>query len=535
MLRDYQRKAIDDLYAWMENNDGNPCLVLPTGGGKSHIVAAICKEAVQQWPETRILMLTHVKELIEQNAEKMRQHWPNAPLGIYSASIGQKNLEEPITFAGVQSVRNRAKEIGHIDLILIDECHMVSHNDTGSYRKLIKELSEINPALRVIGLSATPYRLGHGYITDKPAIFDGLVDPIGLEFLIHHGYLADLRSKVTDLQLSTEGIGKRNGDYIESEMQEAFDTDENNERVVDEVISLAGDRKSWLFFCTGIGHAEHIAELLNERGIPATSISGQTPKAERAEIIRDFKEGRFRALTNCNVLTTGFDYPDIDLIAMLRPTMSPGLYVQMAGRGLRKKSHTDHCLVLDFAGVVKTHGPITAVRAIKKAGDGSGDAPVKVCENCNEIVHASVRVCPACGTPFPVEKGKTQHVLHDDDIMGKGDSEMNVSSWVWRKHVSKTSGIDMIKISYYGKELTAKPIMEYLCVLHEGYAGVRARQTMFLIASAAGKHSEVSASYTIDQVCAVMNMAAPPDSITYKMDGKYAKITRRHYENKQTS
>jgi hypothetical protein len=122
-LRDYQQRAITQLYDWFAaDNAGNPCLVLPTGSGKSHIIAALCKDALQQWPETRVLMLSHQKELIEQDAQKMRLHWPNAPMGIYSASIGRKDLGEPITFAGIQSLRGKAALIGHIDLAIIDEC-----------------------------------------------------------------------------------------------------------------------------------------------------------------------------------------------------------------------------------------------------------------------------------------------------------------------------------------------------------------------------------------------------------------------------
>ncbi len=211
MLRAYQQLAIDQLYDWMGNHNGNPCLVLPTGAGKSHVVAALCKDAVQNWPETRILMLTHVKELIEQNAEKMLQHWPNAPMGIYSASIGKRQLGEPITFAGIQSVRNKANLLGHVDLIIIDECHLVSHKDEGGYRGLIDQLTQINPHLRVIGLTATPYRLGHGLITDKPAIFDGLIEPVTIPGLIEQGYLATLRSKVTTAKLSVDGVHKRGG------------------------------------------------------------------------------------------------------------------------------------------------------------------------------------------------------------------------------------------------------------------------------------------------------------------------------------
>ena len=206
MLRDYQQRSINQLYKWLGENAGNVCLVLPTGAGKSHVIAALCKDAIQNWPETRILMLTHVKELIEQNAEKMRQHWPNAPMGIYSASIGQKILGEPITFAGIQSIRKHADKIGLVDLIIIDECHLVNHNDEGGYRSLIAELVRINPALRVIGLTATPFRLGHGLITDKPAIFDALLEPVTIEELITKGHLMPLRSKVTTTQLDTTGV-----------------------------------------------------------------------------------------------------------------------------------------------------------------------------------------------------------------------------------------------------------------------------------------------------------------------------------------
>ena len=318
ILRDYQQRAIDDLYSWFGSNVGNPCLVLPTGAGKSLIIAALCRDAIQQWPETRILMMSHVKELIEQNAEKMRAMWPGAPLGIYSASLRKRNLEEPITFAGIQSVRNKSKEIGHVDLVIIDECHLVNHKAEGGYRTLIEELTTINPELRVIGLTATPHRLGHGLITDKPAIFDDLLESVTIEELIHKGYLANLRSKVTKEKLSTDGVHKRGGDFIESELQAAVDTDAHNMAVVDEVIGLAGNRRHWLFFCAGVQHAVNIRDQLRLRGISAETVTGETPQGERAQIISDFKAGKIQALTNANVLTTGFDAVHVDVIAMLR-------------------------------------------------------------------------------------------------------------------------------------------------------------------------------------------------------------------------
>lgn len=525
MLRDYQRRSIDQLYDWLSQHDGNPCLVLPTGAGKSHIVAALCKEALQNWPETRVLMLTHVKELIEQNAAKMREHWPGAPMGIYSASIGQRILGEPITFAGIQSVRDKASMIGHVDLVIIDECHLVSHKDEGGYRKLIGDLMAINPSLRVVGLTATPYRLGHGLITDKPALFDGLLQPVSIEELINRGFLASLRSKVTDHALDVSGVHKRGGEYIESELQAAVDTDAHNVAVVDEVIRLAGNRRSWLFFCAGVHHAGAVADVLLARGIVAACVTGETPKADRARIIADFRAGKIKALTNANVLTTGFDAPDIDLIAMLRPTMSPSLYVQMAGRGMRIKSHTDHCLVLDFAGVVRQHGPITNIEPPKKAGKGTGDAPVKVCESCNELCHTAVRECPACGAPFPEPEAKPL-ALRNDDIMGLAPQDMAVTSWRWRKHVSRASEKEMLAVTYYGA-LSDPGVTEYLTIAHEGYAGEKALALLGIIASNAG--AQFRPEITLDGMASIMNHATPPRSIGYRRDGKFYKVLERDW------
>jgi len=530
MLRDYQQRTIDQLYYWFEaGNAGNPCLVLPTGAGKSHIVAALCKDAVQTWPETRILMLTHVKELIEQNAEKMRHHWPDAPLGIYSASVGRKDLGEPITFAGIQSVRKKAQQIGHIDLVLIDECHLVNHKDEGGYRGLLADLKAINPALRVVGLTATPYRLGHGYITDKPAIFDALIDPVRIEELIFKGYLATLRSKVTQTNLDITGVKKRGGEYIEAELQAAVNKADKNAKVVSEVIALAGERKAWLFFCAGVAHSEAIATELNAQGITAASITGETPKAERERLIEEFKAGKIRALTNANVLTTGFDYPDIDLIAMLRPTMSASLYMQMAGRGLRPKSHIDHCLVLDFAGVVATHGPITAVQPPKKAGEGNGEAPVKVCDSCGELVHLAARQCPACGAEFPEPERKPLK-LCADDIMGLEGIEMPVRAWWWKKHTSRVSGKEMLAVTYYPDGLSDQAVTEYLPILHEGYAGHKALMQLLTMARHANADIDTSKdAWFASSLVLSLNESKAPEMVKYKRDGKFFRVMERRW------
>ena len=532
MLRDYQQRAIDQCYSWMRQNDGNPCIVIPTGGGKSHIIAALCKDALQSWPETRILMLTHVRELIQQNAEKMRMHWPNAPMGIYSAGLGKRNLGEPITFAGIQSVRTKAERIGHVDLVIIDECHLVGHKDEGGYRTLLDDLAAINPALRVIGFTATPYRLGHGMITDKPAIFDALIEPVSVLELIEAGHLSVLRSKHTALELATDGVHKRGGEFIESELQAVVNTRANNAAIVREVIERGADRKAWLFFCAGVAHAQDVAAMLAAEGINAACVTGDTPKAERDCILQDYKAGKIRALTNANVLTTGFDHPGIDLISMLRPTLSPGLYVQMAGRGLRIAPNKDDCMVLDFAGNVSRHGPITNVIPPAKVGEAKGEAPIKVCETCGEICHASARVCPACFAPFP-EPEKAPLKLHDDDIMGFEPREMRVKEWSWDVHTSRTSGREMLRVSYYGG-LSDPVVREYLPVLNFGYAGEKAMQTLAVCARGAGVAMVTRGvgddSGWLAAVANAMHSGAPPAAIGYTMDGKFHRVTERTWQ-----
>ena len=523
-LREYQTRSLIMLYDWMEGNSGNPCVSLPTGSGKSVVIAELCRQAITEWPETKILMLTRSKELIEQNYAKLREIWPNAPVGIYSASVGRKELGEPITIAGPLSIIKRLDQIGHIDLLICDECHDISHKDEGSYRKIISKLLEINLNLRVIGYTASPYRLEHGYITDKPAIFDALIEPVSIEELIFKGYLSKLRSKMPDFKIITDGVKKRGGEYIESDLQKAVDTKDNNERMINEVIKKAGDRKCWMVFCTGVKHAEHISDLLNLKGITSISVTGDMPKAEREKAISDFKSGKIKAVTNVNCLSTGFDHSEIDLLVMARPTCSPGIYLQQVGRGMRFNVSKSDTLVLDFAGVVEQHGPITAVRAPPKKGDKQGEAPVKVCDNCQEICALSVRVCPACLTPFPEPERPTLK-LSNLDIMGVEGTDMDVSSWTWRKHISRASGKEMLSLTYYGG-LSDLPVTEYLAVTHDGYAGEKSRRLLTDMAYKAGVALDYNVA-DLHEMAQQLTEGEPPSHIEFKREGKFYTVLKR--------
>jgi DNA repair protein RadD len=528
-LREYQTRALNMLYAWFEKNaTGHPVLNMPGGSGKSVVIASLAKDALQNWPETRILMLVHSKELILQNADKLRRLWPDAPFGIYSASVGKRQLDEPITYAGIGSVANRSKEIGHIDLCIIDEVHAVSTAESGIYRKLIADLLKINPAMRIVGLSASPYRLGQGLITEGPtAIFSDILEPVSIQELVSKAHLVPLRSKITNHKLDTDGLHKRQGEYIASEMEAKFNTDDHNGAVVEEIIERASNREHWLIFCSGVAHSEAVAECLRGAGIPAESLDATHSKSERERKLADFESGRMRAICSVGILTTGYDFPALDCIAFLRSTMSPGLYLQMAVRGMRPHLGKTDCLVLDFAAVVATHGPITHVRPPNKKGDKEGAAPVKVCDNCQELCALAARVCPACGHPFPEPELKKLK-LQNDDIMGLAGKEMSVTAWRWRKHVSRASGQEMLMVTYYGA-LSDAPVSEYMPINNPGYAGEKARRVVATIAVDADVL--VSDLYNpLDVVADILSCGEPPDMIEFKMDGKFHRVLQRKWK-----
>lgn len=533
-LRSYQTRAINDLYEWFAKNPtGHPVLNMPGGSGKSVVIASIVEGALKSWPSTKILMLVSSKELVQQNSKKLRELWPNAPMGVYSASLNKRQIGEPITYAGIGSVAKRANQLGHIDLCLIDEVHMCSANEDGMYRKLISELMAINPNMRIVGFSASPYRLGHGMINEgSQALFKEILEPVTIEELVVKGHLVPLRSKLTNHKLDSDGLHKRQGDYIASEMELKYNTEENNTAIVREIASHAQDRKHWLIFCSGVEHAKAFSQALNDYGIAADYLVTPISKLERERKLADFESGKIRAICNVGILTTGYDFPALDCIAFLRSTMSPGLYLQMAVRGMRPFQQGDKkdCLVLDFAGVVQTHGPIVAVQPPKRKGEegrGGGEAPVKVCDNCDELVAISAKECPACGMAFP-EPEKKVLKLHNDDIMGTTGFDMDVTSWAWRKHTSKTSGKDMLCVSYYG-ELTDPSVTEYLPVTHEGYAGQKAITQLVKIAQSAG--ATFDGVSLLEDWAQRLNEAHPPIVISYKRDGKYHRVLRREWNN----
>lgn len=463
-LRYYQKEAVEALFDFYQSPrdigaDGKPerknaLVCLPTGTGKSLVIADFLQRAFKAFPATRAIMTTHVKTLIRQNAAKMQEAWPLAPLGIYSAGLKSADSIQPIIFGGIQSCVGKFPKFGVRDFLIIDEAHLVG--DDGSYLKFINELLMLNPYLKVIGLSATAYRLGLGCLTNGKIFTDIVYDKCNIEGfneLIAAGYLCPLIPKRTNVEIDVSGVGMSKGEYIQGDLEKAIREQDITYRALQEIVAHGVDRKSWLVFATGIADAEAICDCLNGAfGISTVVMHSKRTAKENDEAERMWKAGEVRCAVNMGMLTTGVDHPPLDLIGMMRPTMSTGLWVQMLGRGTRPYEGKSNCLVLDFAGNTRRLGPINDPVIPKMRGSGPpGDAPVRICPACACYNHASAKVCLACGEEFTFEsklsgEAGTAELLRSDLPQVE---TVKVDRVVYSPHVGKQSQKSSVKVSYY--------------------------------------------------------------------------------------
>jgi DNA repair protein RadD len=673
-LRPYQIEAVDAVYRHLREHDDNPCVVIPTAGGKTPVMATICRDAVAKWGG-RVLILAHVKELLEQAVDKLNRIAPELMLqvGIYSAGLGSRETERPIIVAGIQSVYRRAEELGRFDLVLTDECfvegtmiatpsgkvpieqvqpdmyvhnalgigrvmatsakhstalvtleyddgssitctpnhpiftesgwreagslavgslaygvesvrvlrgrvssvaqgairrehhsaeresveeaavllsllledpqqlyafaggpsedqpdaqgsrvcaadsgrqrstdrttakaacsagegmdtragrvgygpsgawsaqerqdrpgqppdetrhrvertqpslsvssgarlpkdalpgakrlvslshherasdrvvfnlqvsghpsyfangvlvhncHMIPPEGEGMYRTFLSEARIVNPNVRLIGLTATPFRMTTGMICSPENLLNKVCYEVSVRELIVQGYLCPLVTKGAREDLDTSGLHVRAGEFVADEVEALMDQERRVEAACAEIVEQTKNRRSVLVFASGIQHARHVAETLARMGGQVATVFGETPSNERARTIADFRAGRLKYLVNVGVLTHGFDAPNIDCVAMLRPTMSPGLWYQACGRGFRIHPGKENCLILDYGGNALRHGPVDDLR-IKENGKGTGVAPAKKCPECLALIATGYAICPQCGYAFP--------------------------------------------------------------------------------------------------------------------------------------
>lgn len=514
VLRDYQNHAVDALWNYFCNFVGHPLVLMPTGTGKSLVIGGFCMRAVCTFPHTRVMVGTHVETLIEQNHAKLLEMWPCAPAGIYSAGLGRRDTLQQIIFAGIQSVYDKSHLFPWVDILIIDEAHLVSPKDETMYLTLIAALRLKNPKLKIIGLTATGWRLGSGELVQGGMFTDIAIDmttPEAWNWFVDVGYLSPLYSKRTIYEVKAEGVRVVGGEYHMSELQEAVDKPDVTQQAVEETISWGTDKNCWMVFGAGVRHCNHLAEALNDYGIRTVAIHSKSKDPD--ELIRQYKAGHYQCAVSMNKLTTGVDVPQIDLIACMRHTMSSSLWVQMLGRGTRPVygdvfdmaydptsaqwrlasiaagSKPNGCLALDFARNTENLGPINnpVIPKKRKKGKGSaGGAPVKVCPNCIEYNGATAVQCKFCGYQFPYNLKHVDGEASDLPVFVRNNELeepivelMDVVRVTYHVHVKRNSpNPPSLRVSYFvdsGGNIPRK-FEEYVCFGFAAGPGKRAEQ-----------------------------------------------------------
>ena len=532
-LRDYQQDAVNGFWRFTRKTPGNTVLILPTASGKSVISAKIIQDTLSIG--YRVLVLCRQKELLVQNQNALSSIDSSIKSGVFCAGLGKKQTEEDVIFASIQSVADRAFDLGRRELIIVDECHQIPRNDNTQYGMFLRDMKTATPNVRVLGLTATPYRMDCGSIVGEGQPFDGIAYNVPVKKMLDDGYVTPLRS-VSVKTVDTSNVAKSGWDFNLSQLGSCFEeVAESNAKEIVTVADSAG-RQSCLVFTSSVKHAELVADQI--RGLTGQTvglITGDTFSLERAKIIDDFKARRLRWLVNCSVLTTGFDAPCTDLLAVCRATLSPALFAQIAGRGLRLYPGKDDCLFLDFGGNVNRHGaiddPFFGIKEIKR--QANGEPVVKECPNCKMDVPAGVRFCE-CGFKFPPPEIKVN--MSADGIAqimkaGQAAKWYDVSEVKYFEHTPKDENkTASMRVEYTctpeledGEELgnlQTRRFSEWICIMHDGFAGKKAgdwwRKRSF---------NDMPETLWEATELATRGSLCVPARIRVKPDGKYHRIT----------
>lgn len=455
--RQYQQDIEDAVIDYLFEKPGNPIVASPGGTGKTFVMARLIKRLVTQWPGTRILVLAQDAKLLDQGSNELYRYWPTAPVGVYSAGLKMRDTRQDIIFAGIQSVAKRGEEFGVRHIVFIDEADLVSSKDDALYHKFLKTLKQSNPHLRVVGFTASPYRMGTGCLTNLDLWDDICIDLTRTEkfnWFIEHGFLSPLVNKRGAKEIDITNIAMKGGEFDEKALQEAADTEELNRAVVEESIRYGSDRKHWLVFSSGVEHGHHLSKMFNSRGVPTAMLSGEDSMDHREETEAKWKSGDIRCLVNVGLYGRGFDFPAIDLIVWARATQSPALWLQGCVRGTRRSPGKTNALILDMAGNTRRLGPVNdvIVPAPRRKGDAvKGEAPVKECPQCFSYLHTRTMICPDCGYVFP-PPSTIKKTASEDEILKSGVTEPRVEEFKvmgirYKAAVSK-KGMHYLKVTY---------------------------------------------------------------------------------------
>lgn len=558
ILRDYQHDAVNSLWRYFEEMHGNPLVLAPTGTGKSVIIAAFIMMVMRAFRQTRVIAATHVETLIAQNFAKLLHLWPTAPAGVFSAGLKRREMKQ-ITFAGIQSVWDKSLAFGYVDFLIIDEAHLLNPNDEAMYQKFIAGLRRANPKLKIIGLTATGWRLGMGSLLDGNIFTDIAIDMTTRDawnWFIDCGYLAPLSSKRTSFHLSAEGVPIRGGEFVLSALQDAVDKEAITRQAIEEMLHWGQTRDRWLVFATGVDHCEHVSTLLNAYGIDSVPIHSKLKGGRAQDHLNAFKRGDVRAAVSMNKLTTGIDVPEIDLIGVLRHTCSSSLWVQMLGRGTRPVYADGHdlttvqgrlaaisagpkplgALVLDFARNTERLGPVNdpVIPDPKKKGKRAGVAPVRVCPACAEYVHASKTVCPKCGYEFGVVL-KIEGEASVKDVMARDAANephvelLDVDRVTWNYHKrGKSKKPPVLRVSHYEKN-GIRRFEEWLCFEHPKGGARTHAQNWWRERVAPEMRAQIGVPQTVEEAVELMPHLRIPKQMRVWTNTTYPRIVSYVY------
>jgi DNA repair protein RadD len=517
----YQIEAIDAFFDSVSKHPNQDLLeVLPTGAGKTIVMAGICGKVAKFG---RVVVLARSKELVCQNHAKFVACNPELAddAGVYCAGLGLKDYKKKVVFASIQSVCNQAHLFKDVKLVVIDEAHQVPKGESTQYQTFLKEVRETSPTCKLLGLTASPYRLDGGVIFGEGQQFHRVAYNVPLDVLFGEGYIT--RPKTLDVtQVDLTGVRRVAGDFSKSEVESKF----LGNSITNEVLAAANDKwaKSVLIFASGVAHATVIKGELEAAGEIVNMVTGDTPPLFRDAAVESFSNGRVRWLVNVECLTTGFDAPCVDMVVIARATESPGLFLQMVGRGFRLFDGKEQCWILDYGSNLERFGPIDSstygMDSIKPASTGEGEAPKRICPSCFEINHAGARRCVKCGLEFP-RKAKVL-IATKESVLTKAEV-LKVSETTYSRWGGKDGRQDTLMAEYTiesdDDSAFKRRVRQWICIEHEGWAGKKAHEWWMA-------KSRNAFPSSIDEALEIINVVglAETTEIKVKKDGKYDKV-----------
>ncbi len=569
-LRTYQQEAVDRTLNYFRKRRSPAVIVLPTGAGKSLVIAELAKIA-----KGRVLVLAHVKELVEQNHLKYESYGLQA--GIYSAGLNQKDSEQKVIFGSIQSVAKATDAFfSNFTLLVIDECHRVSLEPDSQYAKVIQQLKQNNPRICILGLTATPYRLGHGWIynyalrgemkTQELRFFKHCIYDLPLQYMIRNQYLTppvkvDIPVTAYDFSELTEGGHA----YTMAQLEEVLHQQRRlTPLIIKNIIDIteSDQRQGVMIFSSTVKHAQEIMQHLPPG--QARLVLGTTELSERDQIVHDFKNKAFKYLVNVSVLTTGFDAAHVDVIAILRPTESISLYQQIIGRGLRLDTDKKDCLVLDYTGMghsifspeIGEKKPASESVAVQvpcpecgfvndfwgivdddgnvlehfgrkcRGGHSNPDTYVftpcgyrfrfKICNHCSAENDITARDCSRCGSVLidPDEKLKQAKLSKDAHVLTPDSIEM-------LERFDK-NGTPYLQVKYYDYDANFLAEMHYL----NNQTSLKKFNINFLRSHMRKPELKLNIS-SVSEVVHIQSQLRMPAFVIARKQGKFWKITEK--------